>query len=306
MKIHRYMNYKVRCNACGEEDRVSTEMWKGNQARRMAMVNDIFYTRGWREYDETLFCPECAGKYLLGQDDTPANVGSGYYELKYVLATGITGRQIFDTWHSLMGYLHDDLAPFIENEEPDWAALKVTQHGELLPVEEMDYAFAELGYVTTIEFENVDMSHVTNTQGMFSGNAELEQIIVDSAWNLDNVELGECMFEYCERLKGARGVAYDPAYTGVEMATYGGYLTHTIREQAPTYPAQPPTQPETGIHPNPRPEIVQELIAKGDALYIAMPESDDAPMDPYQSRAMNEWIALKIRLNREREQAGAK
>ena len=76
-------------------------------------------------------------------------------------------------------------------------------------VTDMSNMFERCEALTSLNLSSFNTQSCTNMERMFSMCGNLETIIVDDGWTMNQVTESTLMFQYCRVLKGSRGTAWD-------------------------------------------------------------------------------------------------
>ena len=89
-------------------------------------------------------------------------------------------------------------------------------------VSDMSYMFRWCSSLESLDLSSFDTSNVTDMIEMFCGSHSLVKIYVGSGWSTESVEKSDCMFDWCEKLKGGAGTVFDWEHDGIEYAHVDG------------------------------------------------------------------------------------
>ena len=89
-------------------------------------------------------------------------------------------------------------------------------------VSKMSCMFRGCSSLESLDLSSFDTSSVTDMRDMFCESYSLVKIYVGSGWSTESVEKSDCMFDWCENLKGGAGTVFDWEHDGIEYAHVDG------------------------------------------------------------------------------------
>ncbi len=89
-------------------------------------------------------------------------------------------------------------------------------------VTDMTAMFYSCKQLTNLDLSNFNMAKVTNIRLMFTGCRYLQTIFVGEGWVTSSVTVSYDMFQYCNKLYGGKGTAYNKEYLDASYAHIDG------------------------------------------------------------------------------------